>query len=193
MLFRSEKSPPIIALTANAYKGSKEEYYEAGMDGYVSKPIAELKLAYQIKELLGDVIKLKSIPKGKTNFEDLDSVITEQECNIRLDSLNKLVNHDPQKINMFLGLFIKSVKEDIQIMETLFDNKEFNLINSKAHKVKPEIDLLCNEFNKNLVREIEDKEKKLTEVELKEKVEIFVEQMNKYKEDAQRLMEEFVS
>ena len=46
------KHTPIIAVTANALKGDKERYLAAGMDGYVSKPIAVDVLRQEIKGLL---------------------------------------------------------------------------------------------------------------------------------------------
>jgi len=43
---------PIIAVTANALKGDRERYLEAGMNGYVSKPISVEALKSEIQRLL---------------------------------------------------------------------------------------------------------------------------------------------
>jgi two-component system sensor histidine kinase/response regulator len=43
---------PIIAMTANAMKGDKERCLEAGMDGYVSKPVKRKLLFTEIERVL---------------------------------------------------------------------------------------------------------------------------------------------
>ncbi|MEA3314364.1 MAG: response regulator [Campylobacterota bacterium] len=47
------KHTPIIALTANALKGDRERFLEAGMDEYLTKPVNQKKLA----EILNTIIK----------------------------------------------------------------------------------------------------------------------------------------
>jgi len=44
---------PIIAMTANAMKGDRERCIEAGMDGYVSKPVKRQTLFAEIEKVLG--------------------------------------------------------------------------------------------------------------------------------------------
>ena len=44
---------PIIAITANALLGDKEECIEAGMDDYISKPFQIEVLIQKMKNLLG--------------------------------------------------------------------------------------------------------------------------------------------
>jgi CheY-like chemotaxis protein len=47
-----ERHTPIIAMTANAMKGDKERCLEAGMDGYVSKPVKRKALFAEIDRVL---------------------------------------------------------------------------------------------------------------------------------------------
>jgi signal transduction histidine kinase/CheY-like chemotaxis protein len=49
------KRTPIIAVTANALKGDRERYFEAGMDGYVSKPLSMDTLKAEIDSVVEQV------------------------------------------------------------------------------------------------------------------------------------------
>ncbi len=52
---RSQKHTPIISLTANALKGDRERFLDAGMDGYLSKPIEPQLLLETIRDILSPV------------------------------------------------------------------------------------------------------------------------------------------
>ena len=46
---------PIIAMTANAMKGDKERCLDAGMDGYISKPVKRETLFAEIQRVLEEL------------------------------------------------------------------------------------------------------------------------------------------
>ncbi len=53
---------PILVLTANAVTGAKEQYLEAGFDGFISKPIVSEKLEHAIRETLPEEYILPYTP-----------------------------------------------------------------------------------------------------------------------------------
>ena len=50
--YGSEKHIPIIAVTASALKGDKQRFMEAGMDGYIAKPIEQHELEAILRKFL---------------------------------------------------------------------------------------------------------------------------------------------
>ncbi len=48
---------PVIALTANAMHGDRERYIEAGMDGYLPKPITRTELINTVSHFLSQSVE----------------------------------------------------------------------------------------------------------------------------------------
>jgi signal transduction histidine kinase/response regulator RpfG family c-di-GMP phosphodiesterase len=173
---------PIIALTANAYKGSHEEYVSAGMDGYVSKPIIKNILAGELEKFLGSKIKINRQPN--TNTVAAPNTKNVREINLNLKQLKSICGDDNVVICKFLNLFLTSIDEDIEVMQDMLKAGDLNSIKEKAHKIKPQIDMLCSSHEQHLIREIEDKDEIMNDEKMSNKVNLFIEVMRKYKKES---------
>lgn len=61
---------PIIAVTANAIKNDREQYLDAGMDDYVTKPIDGRRLSEAIARQSGVGLAAKAVEKVPRSAEN---------------------------------------------------------------------------------------------------------------------------
>ena len=87
---------PVVALTAHAMTTDRQKCLDAGMDGYVSKPIDMNKLKREIEKVLGMALTTKTVtltPKRKGGeFLDYDTFLYDS-CNGKAELAKKLLRH----------------------------------------------------------------------------------------------------
>ncbi|MBU2998050.1 Hpt domain-containing protein [Cellulophaga baltica] len=59
-----------------------------------------------------------------------------------LDKINELADGDEEFILSVVSVFLEEVPEDLSLLETAVDAKDFPSIYQLAHKIKPNVDLL---------------------------------------------------
>ena len=62
--FPADRQPYIIAMTANAMAGDREQYLEAGMNGYISKPVQLFELQKAIEKAASALV----LPSEKVDY-----------------------------------------------------------------------------------------------------------------------------
>jgi signal transduction histidine kinase/CheY-like chemotaxis protein len=123
---------PIVAMTANAMQGAREEYLANGLDDYISKPIGakamlkviEINLLKQNGERLADAGEFS--PGETSGAIEAPAVDDEQ-----LDSIQAIVS--PAAFADLLGSFLDGAAARVQLMEQLAAAGNLALLGRTAH------------------------------------------------------------
>jgi len=123
-------STPIIALTAHAIEGFKEQCLESGMNDYLSKPVR----MNDIFEILNSIQQKKldktifTQPFGNTeNIDDTDEII------IDFEKLINRVEGDTQLISIITNYFIENYPQFISELRNSIIHNDRDELKMKAH------------------------------------------------------------
>jgi signal transduction histidine kinase/DNA-binding response OmpR family regulator len=121
------KHVPIIAMTAHALKGDKEQCLLAGMDDYISKPISIPKLEL----ILSRWLKHKS---EVTLISDIDEINTESILDI--ERLNMIFGNNQLEKEKFLNSFLDSTHHLLEEVDQVITLQDEFAAKAKCHRLK---------------------------------------------------------
>lgn len=119
---------PIFALTANAMQGEARRCREAGMDGYLSKPLQ-----------LGDLKTLLQLwlpaVSASVPATGIDAPHARGEAPVDVRVLEELVGQDPVVLRELLAHFQASARQIAGLLEQHCARRQSLLVGEQAHKL----------------------------------------------------------
>jgi CheY-like chemotaxis protein/HPt (histidine-containing phosphotransfer) domain-containing protein len=118
---------PIIALTAHAMKGDREFCMNAGMDGYVSKPLKTEDLLAAMEQLFGS--------RPETGEDAPRPESTEENVYDREQALAS-VEGDLELLKEVVTIFLEEYPKTIKDIRDAIDGTDSHRLNRSAHALK---------------------------------------------------------
>ncbi len=119
---------PIVAMTAHVKIGDEERCLEAGMDGYLSKPIRREQLLDAIQEIVLDA----EHPDPDPDPEDIESPVDGFDLASALDA----VEGDEELLRDVIQVFLEECPQLVQALTTAVQTQDVTTMKRCAHTVK---------------------------------------------------------
>ncbi|HZZ28952.1 MAG TPA: response regulator [Pirellulales bacterium] len=145
---------PIVAMTARAMKGDRECCLQAGMDGYISKPVNPKELLATIEELMSKRTTAATSTQPANNLADQETFSVKQSSAtptaasgaaaraatilpaINFTALLERVENDTTLLEEMIGLYLESSPRLVTEIEAGVDRQDAPTIQRAAHTLK---------------------------------------------------------
>ena len=133
----------IIAMTANVMQEDVQQYFEAGMNGYISKPFHEDELILKMDEVMKDAPADGSAKKE----EPVVVVVKKEEPALPpmpekvtdMQFLRQLTGGNNEKMQKYIGMFLDNAPKLLDNIDKGMENRDFPTVKIAAHSLKPQL------------------------------------------------------
>jgi CheY-like chemotaxis protein len=152
---------PIIAMTANAMTGDRERCLEAGMDGYVSKPVKPETLFMEMKRVLQTDAHSATHNATQVIPPSPDRAVaamtkTQDQAPIfdRADALSR-IDGDEDLLGILLDMFMADAPNYLAEIDNALSNQDWPRLHRAGHTLKGVFATFSAQRGENLAQQIE--------------------------------------
>ena len=134
----ASRHTPIIAMTANAMQGDREEAIEAGMDDYVAKPVKTEELEAILERWISkpdeDKVTVSAVGDGSATREDSEEGPLDLSVLAGLRELQE--EGEPDILGELIELFLTDVPPQLAALQEAVEAVEAHSVERIAHTLK---------------------------------------------------------
>lgn len=136
----AERDVKIIAMTANVLQEDVQQYFEAGMNGYISKPFHEDELLLKMDEVMGNTPAKGYIPRDVEPEPPSEPPLPVLPNNVTdMQFLRQLTAGNTEKMQKYIRMFLENAPKLLDTIEKGLEAKDYPSIKIAAHSLKPQL------------------------------------------------------